>query len=96
MKDAIETENWPAIEDNIRRLLFEKPDEFWNLSKLQSLFKTDRLPTLREILARVFGFATGIAYRQDLANEEFERFQATQAISPFTFAKCALSSPRSC
>ena len=82
LKEAIETENWPAIEDNIRRLLFEKPDEFWNLPKLQNLFKTDRLPTLREILARVLGFATGISTRNQLANEEFERFLATQEINP--------------
>ncbi len=81
LKDAIETENWSAIEDNIRRLLFEKPDEFWNLPKLQNLFKTDRLPTLREILARVLGFATGISTRSQLANEEFERFLTTQTIS---------------
>ncbi|MEO8165638.1 MAG: DEAD/DEAH box helicase family protein, partial [Betaproteobacteria bacterium] len=82
LRVAIETENWPAIEENIRRLLFERPDEFWNLPKLQNLFKTDRLPTLREILGRVLGFAAGISTRNQLANEEFERFLATQEINP--------------
>jgi len=80
LKDAVETENWTAIEEHMRRLLFEKPDEFWNLPKLQNLFKTDRLPTLREILARVLGFASGIPYRNELVNEEFDRFLATQTI----------------
>ena len=66
----------------LARPMFEKPDEFWNLPKLQNLFKTDRLPTLREILARVLGFATGVSTRGQLANEEFERFLATQEINP--------------
>lgn len=79
---AVDTASKEAIEDNIRRLLFEKPDEFWNLPKLQNLFKTDRLPTLREIRARVFGFATGVSTRSQLANEEFERFLTTQEINP--------------
>jgi len=61
-----------------RRLLFEKPKEFWNLPKLQEVYKTDRLPSLREILARVFGLIPEIPTRGQLAEEAFEKFVATQ------------------
>jgi type I restriction enzyme, R subunit len=53
--EAFDAEDWPAVEERVRRLLFEKPEEYWNLAKLQEVYKTDRLPSLREILARVFG-----------------------------------------
>ena len=78
LRDAFDAEDWPAVEECVRRLLFEKPQEFWNLPKLQQLYKTDRMPSLREILARVFGLIPTIPTRGQLADEAFERFITTQ------------------
>ena len=78
LRQAYDDEDWPAVEERIRRLLFEKPQEFWNLSKLQEVYKSDRLPSLREILARVFGLIPEIPTRGQLADEAFEKFVATQ------------------
>ena len=78
LRRAFEDEDWPAVEERIRQLLFEKADDFWNLPKLQEIYKTDRMPSLREILARVFGVSPAIATRSQLADEAFERFVATQ------------------
>lgn len=77
LRAAFEAEAWPAMEERVRRLLFEKPTEFWNLAKLQELYKTGRRPSLREILARVFGLIPAIANRAELADEAFERFVTT-------------------
>lgn len=77
LREAFDAEDWPAVEARVRRLLFEKPEEFWNLPKLQELYKTDRAPSLREILARVFGLIPSIPTRSELADEAFERFVAT-------------------
>ena len=78
LRQAYEAEDWPAVEERVRRLLFEKPQEFWNLPKLQEVYKSDRLPSLREILARVFGLIPEIPTRGQLADEAFERFITTQ------------------
>jgi type I restriction enzyme R subunit len=78
LRQAYDDEDWPAVEERVRRLLFEKPQEFWNLPKLQEVYKSDRLPSLREILARVFGLIPDIPTRSQLADEAFERFVATQ------------------
>ena len=78
LRQAYDEEDWPAVEERVRRLLFEKPKEFWNLPKLQEVYKSDRLPSLREILARVFGLIPEIPSRGQLADEAFERFVATQ------------------
>jgi len=78
LRQAFDDEDWSAVEERIRRLLFEKPEEFWNLPKLQQVYKTDRLPSLREILARAFGLIPSIPTRGQLAEEAFEKFIATQ------------------
>ncbi len=78
LREAFDAENWPAVEARVRSLLFGKPQEFWNLPKLQELYKTDRLPSLREILARVFGLAPKVPTRSELADEAFEKFVTTQ------------------
>jgi len=78
LREAFDAEDWPAVEERVRRLLFEKPMEGWNLPKLQEIYKSDRLPTLREILTRVFGLTPNIPTRSQLADEAFERFIATQ------------------
>lgn len=77
LREAFNAEDWPAVEERVRRLLFEKPEEFWSLPKLQELYKTDRLPNLREILAVIFGVANRIPSRGELADEAFEKFVAT-------------------
>lgn len=81
LRDAFDAEDWPAVEERIRRLLFEKPEEFWNLPRLQQIYKTDRSPSLREILAKIFGVIPSIPTREELADEAFERFVATQDAS---------------
>ncbi len=78
LREAFDAEDWPAVEERVRRLLFEKPEEFWDLPKLQELYKTDRLPSLREILVRIFELAPSISTRSELAEEAFEKFAATQ------------------
>ena len=77
LREAFEAEDWPAVEERVRGLLFEKPEEFWNLHKLQELYKSDRLPSLREILTVVFGLSPRVASRVELADEAFEKFVAT-------------------
>jgi type I restriction enzyme R subunit len=77
MREAVEAEDWTAIEERARQLLFAKPQEFWSLKKLQELYKSDRLPSLREILAVALGVSTRVPSRAELADEAFERFVAT-------------------
>src|SRR5438132_9326621 len=78
LRNAFESEDWPAVEERIRRLLFEKPEEVWDLPKLQEVYKTDRSPSLREILAKIFGLIPSIPTRAQLADEAYQRFVVTQ------------------
>lgn len=72
-------ENWPEAEAIAAQLLLEKPKEFWNLLKLQQVFRSDRNPSLREILKVIFGFQPEVAKRAQLAAECFEKYLSATA-----------------
>jgi type I restriction enzyme, R subunit len=78
LRDAVAAENWPAAEALATKLLLEKPKDFWNLLKLQQVFRSDRTPAFREILKVIFGILPGVATREQLVQEHFTRFQTTQ------------------
>ncbi|MCX7046663.1 MAG: DEAD/DEAH box helicase family protein [Candidatus Sumerlaeota bacterium] len=78
LHEAVKAENWSAVESLVRQKLFDKPEEFWNLLKLQKVYSTDRNPSLREILLHVFGLMPAIPTRAQLADEAYERFAASQ------------------
>lgn len=80
LRDAVTAENWPAVEALATKLLLEKPKDFWNLLKLQKVFQSDRNPAFREILQVIFGLLPGVATREQLAAEHFERYLATQLV----------------
>jgi type I restriction enzyme R subunit len=80
LREAVETEDWLAVESLIQRLLFDKPKEFWNLQKIVGLYRTDRTPSLREILLNIYGVLPSIPTRRDVVDEAFERFSVTQQI----------------
>lgn len=79
LRAAVAAENWAEAETLFRQLLFEKPQEFWNLAKLQQVYQTDRQPDFREILRFVFGLTSQIANRAQLTEEHFQRFITTEA-----------------
>ncbi|HVS54152.1 MAG TPA: DEAD/DEAH box helicase family protein [Opitutaceae bacterium] len=82
LREAVARGDWAGAEALFQHLLANKPEEFWSMPKLREIFRSDRAPTLREILAYVFGLAPEIARREQLAAEYFERMLATQTIDP--------------
>jgi type I restriction enzyme, R subunit len=45
LRNAFDAEDWPAVEARVRGLLFEKPEEFWSLPKLQEIYNRAMLLT---------------------------------------------------
>lgn len=80
LREAVAAEDWPAAEAIASRLLLERPKDFWNLLKLQQVFRSDRNPSFREILKVIFGLLPAVPTREQLAAEHFERFVATENV----------------
>ncbi len=78
LRAAVVAEDWPAAEALASRLLLDHPKDFWNLLKLQEVFRSDRTPSFREILQVVFGLLPAVPSREQLAEAHFQRCLATE------------------
>ncbi len=73
---AVNGDEWERALDYVRREVFDKPEEYYNLEKLRRAAGADRRLTLREILEKVFGFIPDFKSKRDLLDEEFAKFIA--------------------
>lgn len=70
---AVEAEDWQAVGAYVKENVFNRPSEFWNLTKLQEAYDVDRRVSLTEILQKIFQ-GQALKTRADLVEEQFQRF----------------------
>ena len=76
VKKAVEAGNWDLVVDYVNREVFEKPEDYYNLDKLRKAAAVDRRLTLREILEKVFDLIPAFKSKDELLEEEFNKFVA--------------------
>ncbi len=69
---------WDQAIDYISTELFDKPAEYFNLEKLRRAAGVDRRLGLREILEKTFGLIPGFKSKDELLEEEFDKFLLDQ------------------
>ena len=67
------------------REVFNKPKEYFSLDSIRKGYQSDRRLSLWEILDKVFGRIQRFKSKDDLAQEEFDKFLVDQGISNETF-----------
>jgi len=65
-----------TVEDYVRDEIFEKPEDYFNLEKLRKAVKSDRRISLREFIEKIFGGIIKFKSKDELLEEEFEKFIA--------------------
>lgn len=70
----VEEGDFKAAEDYIREQIFDKPEEYYNLEKLRKSAHVDRRLTLREILEKIFDLIPHFKSKEELLDEEFNKF----------------------
>ena len=65
-----------AVTKYIEENIFDKPEEFFNLEKLRSTLNIDRRVSLREIVEVVFGLLPYFKTKDELLDEEFDKFDS--------------------
>ncbi|MDB6026779.1 MAG: type iii restriction protein res subunit, type restriction enzyme subunit [Verrucomicrobiales bacterium] len=80
LHEAVETRDWQRVEAFVREHIFDKPQEFWTTEKLRDAYGVDRRLSLGEILQKVFGVIQRFPTRQDLADEDFDRFLSCSGV----------------
>jgi len=66
--------NIDEAEEYIKKVIFDKPDDYFNLEKLRKALKIDRHLSLREILENVFGLISKFKSKDELLDEEIDKF----------------------
>jgi len=70
----VESGQWDQVIDYVNREVFGKPDEYYTLDKLRRAAAVDRRLTLREILEKVFGMIPRFKSKDELLEDEFNKF----------------------
>jgi type I restriction enzyme R subunit len=70
----LEEGNWDRVLNHINQEIFNKPEEFFSIEKLRRSISSDRRITLREIVEYIFGLIPLIKSREELLDEEFDKF----------------------
>lgn len=74
IKAHVEQEQWGSVIDYINTEVMDKPNEYFTLDKLRKAAGVDRRLGLREILEKVFGKIDRFKSKDELLNEEFDKF----------------------
>mgnify|MGYP001430116998 FL=1 len=89
IQEMVQQKDFDAIEQYILSNIFEKPNEYYNINKLRNAMKIDRRLSLREIIEKIFGFIPYFKSKDELLEDEFEKFDSRYLPSEeyFSFAK---------
>ncbi len=83
IKSNLQTGNWDRIVEYVSTHIMDKPEEFFTLEKLRKAAGVDRRLSLREIIEKAYGFIQKFKSKDDLLEEEFEKFIAdTKPVRP--------------
>ncbi len=74
VKEAVNAERWSEAEDYVRKEKFDKPSDFVNLDKIKRSLSIDRRISVREVLEYIFGLIPSIKMKDELLEDEFDRF----------------------
>lgn len=82
IKDNFNMGNIEEAEEYIKNKFFDKPEEYLNLEKLRRAIKLDRRLTLKEVLQKIFGIIKSFKSKEELLDDEFEKFVAIYGKNP--------------
>lgn len=74
IKSAVDNENWDRAIAIVKEKYENQPDLYMNLEKIKRSQNLDRRVTWREVLEKVFGFIDGFKNKDDLLEDECDKF----------------------
>lgn len=84
IKSAVDNENWDRAITIIKEKYENQPDLYMNLEKIKKSQNLDRRVTWREVLEKIFGFIDGFKNKDDLLEDECDKFISIYKPAPET------------
>ena len=66
--------NWENVIEYMNSNILDKPEEFYTIEKLRRAAGVDRRLSMREILEKIYGMIPYFKSKDQMLNEEFEKF----------------------
>ena len=70
------------MEQYVKENIFNKPEDYFTMERVRQGYKADRHVTLWEILDKIFGRISRFKSKDELAQEEFDKYLVNSDISP--------------
>ncbi len=83
--EKMQAGDWEAVARYVEEQHFDKPKEFFNLEKLRKAVQNDRRVSLRELLELTFGLVPYLKNKNELLDDEFDRFDTRYMPSDAVF-----------
>lgn len=74
IKDYVQKRSWDSLISYLNENVMNKPEYFFTLDKLRKAAGVDRRISLREVVEKAFGIIPGFKTKDQLLEEEFEKF----------------------
>ena len=74
--EKLEKGEWDALLDHLERHILNRPEEYFTLEKLRAAFHVDRRIPMREIIEKVFGMIPYFKSRNEVLDDEFDKFDS--------------------
>jgi len=81
-KEALDAGDYELMEAYVKERIFNKPEDFFTLERIRQGYQSDRRLSLWEILDKVFGHISRFKSKDELAQEEFDKFLVNSDVSP--------------
>ncbi|MBF0377266.1 MAG: DEAD/DEAH box helicase family protein [Desulfamplus sp.] len=76
LQQQAEAGKWEELLDYVEKNILDKPEEYYTLEKLRSSVHVDRRISLREIIEKIFGLIPYFKSKDELLDEEFDKFDS--------------------
>jgi type I restriction enzyme R subunit len=76
IREQAEAGKWDALQEFIIHNIFDKPEDYFNMEKLRAALNADRRISLKEMLEKILGIMPRIKTREELLEEEFDKFDS--------------------
>lgn len=76
LKQYAEAGRWDEMIKYVEQNIFDKPQEYFNLTRLRAAIQSDRRISLQEILEKIFGMIPYFKSKNELLEDEFEKFDS--------------------
>ncbi len=76
IRRGVETGQWGIVINHLKENVFDRPEDYFNLKKLRWAVGADRRLSHRELLEKAFGLIPRFKSKDELLEEEFNKFIA--------------------